>query len=166
MMGALHQNRVAGMDIFLALCQAASSQNTSIFLLGAQSEILKRMRARLEDEFPHLHLAGMEPLPFRPLTVTEDESLIQRINASGASLVFVALGCPKQEAWLSEHKDRIQAVMLGLGGAFPVYAGVHKRAAPWVRRAGFEWFYRLLQEPSRFVEALRHNFSYVFLVSY
>ncbi len=149
MMGAATQNRVAGMDIFLALCEAAACQNTSLFLLGSQSAVLNRMRARLQKEFPNLCIAGMEPLPFRPLTAAEDQSLIRRVNASGAGLVFVALGCPKQEEWIADHKNRIQAVMIGLGGVFPVYAGIHKRAPYWVRQIGLEWLYRLLQEPKR-----------------
>ncbi len=149
MMGALHQNRVAGMDIFQSLCQAAPQQDVSIFLLGSQSAVLEQMRNRLEREYPDLQIAGMEPLPFRPLTVEEDEALIQRVNASGAGLVFLALGCPKQETWIARHKGRIHAVMIGLGGVFPVYAGLQKRAPSWVRKAGLEWCYRLLQEPKR-----------------
>ncbi|WP_110984556.1 WecB/TagA/CpsF family glycosyltransferase [Acaryochloris thomasi] len=148
-MGALRQNRVAGMDIFLSLCEAAPRQETSIFLLGSQSAVLRQMQIKLEDEFPDLQIAGMEPLPFRPLTTLEDDELIQRINASGAGLVFLALGCPKQEAWIAQHKGRIRAVMLGVGGVFPVYAGIQKRAPRWIRESGLEWLYRLVQEPTR-----------------
>jgi N-acetylglucosaminyldiphosphoundecaprenol N-acetyl-beta-D-mannosaminyltransferase len=91
----------------------------------------------------------MEPLPFRPLTQAEDEALIQKIHESGAGLVFVSLGCPKQEYWMAQHKNKIQAVMLGVGGVFPVYAGLHKRAPRRVREWGLEWLYRLIQEPRR-----------------
>ncbi|MGB7414908.1 MAG: WecB/TagA/CpsF family glycosyltransferase [Thermosynechococcaceae cyanobacterium] len=149
LMGALNQDRVAGMDIFRALCKTAPQQKVSIFLLGSQSDILNRIRVRLEDEFPDLDIAGIEPLPFRPMTPAEDQSMIERVNASGAGLVFLALGCPKQEAWIAQHKHQIQAVMIGLGGVFPVYAGIHKRAPRWIRESGFEWLYRLLQEPRR-----------------
>lgn len=149
LLGCRRQNRVAGMDILLALCNKMSSQKISIFFLGSKPEILERMRNRLEQEFPHLQVAGMEPLPFRPLTPEEDEAIVQRINESGAGLVLVSLGCPKQEIWINQHRGRVQAVMLGLGGVFPVYAGVHKHAPIWMRRFGFEWFYRLVQEPRR-----------------
>ncbi|MCA1994329.1 MAG: WecB/TagA/CpsF family glycosyltransferase, partial [Coleofasciculus sp. S288] len=88
-------------------------------------------------------------LPFRPLTQEEDEALIQKINESGAGLVFVSLGCPKQEYWMAQHKDKIQAVMLGVGGVFPVYAGIHKNAPRRVKEFGLEWLYRLVQEPRR-----------------
>ncbi|MBE9011557.1 WecB/TagA/CpsF family glycosyltransferase [Pseudanabaenaceae cyanobacterium LEGE 13415] len=148
-LGVSNQDRIAGMDILIALCEQAPSQNVSLFFLGSQDVILDRMKQRLDHEFPQLNLAGIEPLPFRPLTLEEDEALIQRINESGAGIVLVALGCPKQEAWIAQHRDRIHAVMIGLGGAFPVYAGVHKRAPRMVRSAGLEWLYRLVQEPRR-----------------
>ncbi|WP_193195741.1 WecB/TagA/CpsF family glycosyltransferase [Nostoc sp. MG11] len=148
-MGARYQDRVAGMDIFLALCQLAQTQNLSVFFVGSQTEILSKMRKRLEKEFPQLKIAAMEPLPFRPMTEIEDEALIKKINYSGASVVLVSLGCPKQENWMAQHKGKIQAVMLGLGGVFPVYAGIHKRAPRMIRDLGLEWLYRWIQEPRR-----------------
>lgn len=149
LMGARHQNRVAGMDILLSLCKLATPKNIKIFFLGSQTTILEKMRRKLEHDFPNLQIAGMEPLPFRPLTPEEDDAIIQKINESGASLVLVSLGCPKQEYWMNQHKGKIQAVMIGLGGVFPVLAGIHKRAPFWVRNLGLEWFYRLIQEPRR-----------------
>jgi N-acetylglucosaminyldiphosphoundecaprenol N-acetyl-beta-D-mannosaminyltransferase len=149
LMGMSDQNRVAGMDILLALCQFAPLHGTSVFFVGSHSEVQARMRGRLEREFPNLQIAGMEPLPFRPLTPAEDEALIERINQSGAGLVLVALGCPKQEYWMAQHKDKIQSVMIGLGGVFPVYAGLCKQTPRWIQRLGLEWSYRLIQEPRR-----------------
>jgi N-acetylglucosaminyldiphosphoundecaprenol N-acetyl-beta-D-mannosaminyltransferase len=149
LMGAAKQDRVAGVDVLLALCKSACSEDISIFFLGSQSAILEKMRQRLEVEFPTLKIAGMEPLPFRPMTESEDEAIVQTLNASGAGLVFVSLGCPKQELWMTQHQGRVQAVMIGLGGAFPVYAGIHKRAPKVIRNSGFEWLYRLAQEPKR-----------------
>ncbi|HLP88547.1 MAG TPA: WecB/TagA/CpsF family glycosyltransferase [Nostocaceae cyanobacterium] len=148
-MGVHQQNRVAGMDIFLALCEQAQKQNLSLLFLGSQTEILSRIKERLDQEFPQLKIASMEPLPFRPLTEVEDEALIEKINASGTNIVLVSLGCPKQEHWMAQHKDKIQAVMIGLGGVFPVYAGIHKRAPRIVRDLGLEWLYRWIQEPRR-----------------
>lgn len=143
------QDRVSGLDLMRALCQQASEENISVFFLGSMSAILQNMRSRLEKEFPDLLIAAMEPLPFRPLTSEEDQALIQRVNASGAGLVMIALGCPKQECWMAEHKNRIKSVMIGLGGAFPVYAGLHRRAPGWIRQIGLEWLIRLIQEPRR-----------------
>ena len=149
LMGVPEQDRIAGMDILLALCQLAQSQNIRIFFLGSEAIILQEMRIRLEDNFPNLQIAGMEPLPFRPLTPVEDDAIIQKIHESKAQVVLVSLGCPKQEYWMNEHKGKIQSVMVGLGGVFPVLAGIHKRPPLWVRDAGLEWLYRLIQEPRR-----------------
>jgi N-acetylglucosaminyldiphosphoundecaprenol N-acetyl-beta-D-mannosaminyltransferase len=113
------------------------------------------MKQKLERELPNLQIAGMEPLPFKPLTPTEDEALVQKINASGAGLVLVCLGCPKQEYWMIEHLNKINAVMIGVGAVFALYAGIHKRAPRIVRESGLEWFYRLVQEPQR----LWHRYS-------
>jgi N-acetylglucosaminyldiphosphoundecaprenol N-acetyl-beta-D-mannosaminyltransferase len=137
-----HQDRVAGMDILLSICQRISPE-TSVFFVGSDAETLNRMKTRLECEFPHLQIAGMEPLPFRPLYPEEDLGLIETINNSGAGIVLVSLGCPKQEIWMDLHKGKIKAVMLGLGGVFPVYAGIHKWAPLWIRQLGLEWLYRL-----------------------
>jgi N-acetylglucosaminyldiphosphoundecaprenol N-acetyl-beta-D-mannosaminyltransferase len=149
LMGVPRQDRVAGMDVLLALGKLASAEGVSIFFLGSQDAILKRMRVRLERDFPDLQIAGMEPLPFRPLTQAEDEAIIRKLNDSKAGLVLVSLGCPKQEFWMAQHKNKVRAVMIGLGGAFPVYAGIHKRAPRFVQTLGLEWLYRLAQEPRR-----------------
>lgn len=149
LLGMQRQDRVAGMDLLVALCQESSDRDISVFFLGSQRMILNRMEERLRREFPRLKIAGMEPLPFHPLTPEENAAVAQKVNASGAGLVFVALGCPKQEYWMVQQKDKIHAVMVGVGGVFPVYAGLLKRAPRIVRECGFEWLYRLLQEPRR-----------------
>lgn len=149
LLAARKQNRVAGMDILISLCQLAPQRNISVFFLGSDTPVLEKMKTKLQQKFPDLEIAGMEPLPFRPLTTVEDDAIIQKINQSGASLLFVALGCPKQEYWMHQHKNKIQAVMIGLGAVFPVFAGVHKRAPLWIRESGLEWLYRLIQEPGR-----------------
>jgi N-acetylglucosaminyldiphosphoundecaprenol N-acetyl-beta-D-mannosaminyltransferase len=149
LMGAGTQNRVAGMDILLSLCRLAPLRDIHLFFLGSEIQILEKIRHKLECIFPNVKIAGMEPLPFRPLTFTENEAIIKKINDSGAGIVLVALGCPKQEYWMNQNKDKIQAVMIGLGGAFPVFAESHKRAPYWIRHLGGEWFYRLIQDPLR-----------------
>jgi N-acetylglucosaminyldiphosphoundecaprenol N-acetyl-beta-D-mannosaminyltransferase len=148
-LGSTSQDRVAGMDIFRALCQRSPQCNLKLFFVGSTPEILEAMRSRLQQEYPNLDVVGMEPLPFRPLTEQEDQELVAKIEASQANLVMVSLGCPKQEYWIAQHKDKINAVMIGLGAVFPVYAGVHKHAPKWVQKSGLEWSYRLMQEPRR-----------------
>ena len=149
LLGSKKQERVAGPDMLKAVCEAAQRDGVSVFFLGSEFSILERIRSRLREDFPKLKIAAMEPLPFRPLTPTEDEEIIHMVNQSGAGIVFVSLGCPKQEYWMHAHKDKINAVMIGLGGAFSMYAGIHKRAPQWIQTMGFEWLYRLIQEPRR-----------------
>jgi N-acetylglucosaminyldiphosphoundecaprenol N-acetyl-beta-D-mannosaminyltransferase len=148
-LGAARQDRVAGVDVLSSLCKHASEKGVSIFFLGSQDTILVKMKERLIREFPNLNIAGMQSLPFRPLTLEEDRVLISSLNRSGAGLLLLSLGCPKQEIWMSYHKEKIAAVMIGLGGAFPVYAGIQKRAPKLFREAGLEWLFRLIQEPRR-----------------
>ena len=149
LLGIRNQERIAGMDVFLRLCELCSSCKISLFFLGSKTEVLEKIRHRLNQDFPNLSIAGMESLPFRTLSETEDEALIQRINNSGAGIVMVCLGCPKQEYWMMQHRHKITAVMLGVGAVFSVYAGIQRRAPSLIRNYGFEWFYRLIQEPSR-----------------
>jgi N-acetylglucosaminyldiphosphoundecaprenol N-acetyl-beta-D-mannosaminyltransferase len=149
LMGFRHQNRVAGMDVFLNLCRLASISNISVFFLGSRQEILDLMKEKVEKDFPFLSIAGMEELPFRPLTLEEDRILIDKVNSSNAGLIFVCLGCPKQENWMAQHKDKINGVMIGVGAVFSVYAGLQARAPNLIRILGFEWLYRLIQDPQR-----------------
>jgi N-acetylglucosaminyldiphosphoundecaprenol N-acetyl-beta-D-mannosaminyltransferase len=148
-LGAVHQDRVAGTDVLEGVCRLAEKKGVGVYFLGSQDAILDKMKVRLDREFPNLKISGMTSLPFRPLTDDEDRALIQSLNQSGAGLVFVSLGCPKQEVWMSQHKGKVSAVMIGLGGALYVYAGIRKRAPKVFRQAGLEWFYHLVQEPRR-----------------
>jgi N-acetylglucosaminyldiphosphoundecaprenol N-acetyl-beta-D-mannosaminyltransferase len=149
LMGIDRSERVAGMDIFLATCQRAAQANLSIFLLGSKPEVLDKISQRLQQQFPTLVIAGMESPPFSSTAPTVDMNTVQAIDASGAKIVFVALGCPKQELWMMQHRDKIQAVMIGVGGVFPVYAGIMKQAPEFIQKAGLEWLFRLIQEPQR-----------------
>ena len=143
------QERVAGMELMQALCQQAQAAGVSLFLLGSTPEVLSKVRQKLSDDFPDLKVSGMLSPPFRLLSAEENEAIADQINKSMAGLVFVSLGCPKQELWMHTHRNRVGAVMVGLGGAFSVYAGVKQWAPEWVRNLGLEWLYRLMQEPRR-----------------
>ncbi len=148
-LGADGQERAAGMDLLKALCQKAQERNLGVFFLGSQAQVLTKIHQRLKRDYLDLNVVGMEPLPFRPLNAKEDQDIINQINRSGAGLLFVSLGCPKQEKWIADHRNKINATMIGLGGVFPVYAGLQKYAPRWIRNLGMEWAYRLIQEPSR-----------------
>ena len=149
LMGVDRAERVAGMDIFLSTCQRAAQAELSIFLLGSKPEILDKICRRLKQEFPTLIIAGVKSPPFIPIISNLDLETVQSINTSGAKIVFVALGCPKQELWMIQHREKIPAVMIGVGGVFPVYAGIMKPAPHLIQQMGFEWLFRLVQEPQR-----------------
>lgn len=148
-LGAWGQDRLPGLDIFVGVCKEAEHRGIKIFLYGSTSEILQTIESRLRDEYPSLQIAGAISPPFRDLDTQEQLEFTDRINESGAGIIFVALGCPKQERWMFERRGLVKGVMIGVGGAFPVYAGLQKRAPKVVRRLGLEWLFRLAQEPQR-----------------
>ena len=147
--GALQQRRVSGPDLMLACCAAAAQNDVAVFLYGGTEATLAKLRAELCRRWPALRVVGALSPPFRPLSAEEDEAIVRTINASGAGLVWVGLGCPKQERWMSAHRDRVQAVMLGVGAAFDFHAGTVPRAPQWMREHGLEWLHRLISEPRR-----------------
>lgn len=147
--GAVHQRRVSGPDLMLACCRSAAEQGVSIYLFGSTEPTLERLTQRLHTEFPALSIAGMHSPPFRPLSPDEDEAVVADIHRSGAGIVWVSLGCPKQERWMWEHRGRVQAVMVGVGAAFDFHAGTTRRAPSWMRNNGLEWLHRLASEPRR-----------------
>jgi N-acetylglucosaminyldiphosphoundecaprenol N-acetyl-beta-D-mannosaminyltransferase len=143
------QERVAGNDLMPALFHAAAETQVPVFLYGGAPETLSRIEARARSRHPGLRLAGSYAPPFRPLAPEERRAVIAMIADSGAGLVMVSLGCPKQERWMADMKGSVHAVMVGLGGAFRLYAGIDARAPRWMRDMGLEWTYRLALEPAR-----------------
>jgi exopolysaccharide biosynthesis WecB/TagA/CpsF family protein len=141
--------RVYGPELMLRLCRGAAAAGVSIYLYGGNPEVAEKLRANLTHLCPGLRIAGYEAPPFRPLTPEEDRAVVERINASGAGLVFIGLGCPKQDVFAYEHRDSIRAVQLCVGAAFDFHAGVKPMAPAWMQRRGLEWLYRLIQEPGR-----------------
>jgi N-acetylglucosaminyldiphosphoundecaprenol N-acetyl-beta-D-mannosaminyltransferase len=146
------QQRISGPDLMWNLMAEAERLQLAIFLLGSTETTLARLTQRLQQVFPDLQIAGMLSPPFRRLSASEDEQMVEIINNSGARLLFVGLGCPKQEIWMAAQRDRVQAVMLGVGAAFDYHAGVLRRAPHSWQRLGLEWLYRLCREPSRLMK--------------
>jgi len=146
--GFANQPRISGPDVMWALCERAAQENLPIYCYGSTDATLALLDARLREAFPGLRVT-MESPPFRALTAEEDAGAVERINASGAGIVFVGLGCPKQERWMAEHRGRVNAVMIGVGAAFDFHAGTVQRAPAWMRDNGLEWLHRLASEPGR-----------------
>ena len=153
MMGALHQNQVAGMDVFLNLCDLAEQTGIKVYFLGSTKDILEKIQQKLNREYPILQVVGMKTIPFISIEEivrnSSNQDLIAEINQSGAGIVFVCLGCPKQELWMYKYRGLIEAVMIGVGAVFSMYAEINPRAPYWIQQVGLEWLYRLLQEPRR-----------------
>ena len=143
------QQRLSGPDLMWQLMREAEKLQLSVFLMGATPATLGRLRGVLSNAFPRLMIAGSLSPPFRPLNELEHGSFVDQINRSGASIVLIGLGCPKQEIWMAECGNAISAVMIGVGAAFDYHAGSLRRAPPVWQRIGLEWLYRLLQEPRR-----------------
>jgi N-acetylglucosaminyldiphosphoundecaprenol N-acetyl-beta-D-mannosaminyltransferase len=160
------EERKAGMDYMPHLLKAANKAHASVFLYGSSGEILQKMTDRIHQEFPAINVCGQIAPPFHEMTALEQDAHIRQINFSGANIVLVSLGCPKQEKWMAENSKRINAVLLGLGGAFPVFAGIRSRAPKWMQRNSLEWLYRLAQEPGRmFKRYLYTNTYFIFLLA-
>jgi len=147
-LGFVGQPRISGPDVMWALCERAARDDVPVYCYGSTQATLTLLETRLRAVFPALQVT-MESPPFRALSVPEDAAAVDRINASAAGIVFVGLGCPKQERWMAEHRGRVQAVMIGVGAAFDFHAGTVKRAPVWMQRYGLEWLHRLASEPRR-----------------
>ena len=143
------QQRLSGPDLMWQLMREAEKLQLSVFLMGATPATLGRLRGVLSNAFPRLMIAGSLSPPFRPLNELKHRGFVDQINRSGASIVLIGLGCPKQEIWMAECGNAISAVMIGVGAAFDYHAGSLRRAPPVWQRIGLEWLYRLLQEPRR-----------------
>ncbi|MDP1864110.1 MAG: WecB/TagA/CpsF family glycosyltransferase [Thiobacillus sp.] len=146
--GFFGQPRISGPDLTEVLCARCAAENLPVYFYGSTESTLVLLEKALRARFPALQMA-MESPPFRALTEGEDVKTVDKINASGAGIVFVGLGCPKQERWMAEHRGKINAVMIGVGAAFDFHAGTVSRAPAWMRNNGLEWLHRLASEPGR-----------------
>lgn len=163
-LGIAHATRVCGPTLTLTVCEAAAQQNVPIALYGGTPESLAAFTNFLVAKFPNIEIACQISPPFRELTPAEDAAYTQQIVDSQAQILFVGIGCPRQELWMAAHQDRIPAVMLGVGAAFDFHSGRIKQAPTWMQQVGLEWLFRLLMEPRRLWKRyFKHNPRFVFL---
>ncbi len=141
--------RVAGPDLTPPLLEAAEKEGIPVGFYGARPEVLAALLERVRSRYPRLRVAYAWSPPFRPLKEEEDREVVARIRESGARILLVGLGTPKQDLWIAEHRGRVPAVMLGVGQVFDLLGGARRRAPGWMCRWGLEWFYRLASEPRR-----------------
>jgi len=163
-LGGVRPQRVRGPELMLRICGEAARAGVPMGLYGGQPEILERLAANLLGRFPRLRIVYRCAPPYRALSVEEDERIVLDITASGARILFVGLGCPKQEMWMARHRGRIPAVMVGVGAAFDMHANALAQAPRWMQDAGLEWAYRLIREPRRLAgRYFKHNPRFIAL---
>jgi N-acetylglucosaminyldiphosphoundecaprenol N-acetyl-beta-D-mannosaminyltransferase len=145
-------SRVCGPEFMPAFCAASASKGYRHFFYGGREGVAEKVAAQLKKESPDLQIAGTFCPPFRELSAEEDLAIVRRINESGADIVWVCLGCPKQEYWISDHQSRLKAgLLLSVGMAFDTISKERQRAHPILRAIGLEWLYRVISEPRRMV---------------
>lgn len=148
--GYARVGRVYGPDLMRAVCALSVERGWSHYLLGGEEAVAQRLAARLEADFPGLRVAGLYSPPFRPLSQEENDEIVRRIDRSGARLVWVGLGSPKQDIWMANHAQSVpHAVLIGVGAAFDLLTGDLPQAPRWIQRSGLEWLFRFAVEPRR-----------------
>ncbi len=152
-MNLLHRaglrDRVYGPTLMLRVCERAAAAGLPMYLYGSRAETIAALAGRLRARFPNLLIAGSQPGRFRQVSAAEADAIAAGIRASGARIVFVALGCPRQEVWAYENRERLGVPIVAVGAAFDFHAGTVPQAPPRWQALGLEWLFRLLREPRR-----------------
>ncbi|MEZ6137884.1 MAG: WecB/TagA/CpsF family glycosyltransferase [Pirellulaceae bacterium] len=142
-------DRVYGPNLTLKVCEAAADAGLPIYMFGGKTPTLQRLEARLRELYPRIQIAGNCPSKFRTMSSDERDELIERVQASGAAITLVGIGCPRQEVWAFEFRERLSMPVMAVGAAFAFHAGELAQAPAWMQDRGLEWFYRLTREPTR-----------------
>jgi N-acetylglucosaminyldiphosphoundecaprenol N-acetyl-beta-D-mannosaminyltransferase len=143
------RQRVYGPRLMLETCAEAARLKLPIFLYGSTTEVLDKLTHSIKRRFPKIQIAGTQSSKFRNISVDERDEIVNKIHASGARIVIVGLGCPRQEVWAYELREMLSLPVLAVGAAFPFHAGILRQAPEWMQRLGLEWLYRFRTEPRR-----------------
>lgn len=163
-LGDTDASRVYGPDATREILRAAEKAQIPVGFYGGSDNTLAKLIVEVRRRYPRLQIPFMMSPPFRRLSEEEDEKIVHQMVGSGIGMLFVGLGCPKQERWMTAHKGRVPAVMLGVGAAFDFLAGTKPQAPSWMMRVGFEWVFRLCSEPRRLLgRYVKHNPRFVVL---
>lgn len=147
--GARNADRVRANELMIRLFRYSEKHGLRIGLYGGRSEVLEGMVKRAEKEFPDLEIVYAHSPPFRPLTPEEEAGIAAELAEKDPEILFVGLGCPKQESWMHARKESVRSVMIGVGASFDFFCGNISEAPMWMQKAGLEWLYRLSREPGR-----------------
>ena len=160
--GFIDAERVPGPDLMPKIFELSKEKGFRHYFYGSTDETLQKLKAQIKKKYPYLQIAGMYSPPFCPLTEEEDKKITDMINEAKPDFIWVALGAPKQEIWMYDHRDKVNGVMLGVGAAFDFEAGTVKRAPCKIQEAYLEWLYRIFQDPKRlFPRYLDTNFAFM-----
>lgn len=161
--GQKNQERVYGPTLMLQVLEAAAREKIPVGFYGGKPEVLQFLVRNMQERFTNLNIVYSFSPPFID-NLLEEESVIDEMRKSGLRILFVGLGCPKQERWMAHHRGKINAVMLGVGAAFDFHAGVKSQAPLWMQKIGLEWLFRLATEPRRLWKRyLYHNPRFIYL---
>ena len=147
--GVNRHETLRGAQMLLDLCAGCEAETITVGFYGGSEETIVALRSNIQRKYPNLHISYAHSPPFRSLRDAEMETVIRKIQTAKVQLLFVGIGCPKQEIWIAENKGKIDACMIGVGAAFDFNAGTVAPSPAWVHRAGLEWLYRLISEPRR-----------------
>lgn len=147
--GRKDARRTRANDMMIELCSVAESRGWSVGFYGASQKVIDEIKERATTDFPQMKVAYAFSPPFRPLSEDEESEIKDKITAALPDLIFVGLGCPKQENWMSKNSPDLKPIMFGVGASFDFFAGNVKESPRWIGNLGLEWLYRLWQEPRR-----------------
>jgi len=166
-MGARQAGRVYGPDLMLALSELSAHKGYAQFYLGGRPGVADELAAEMRRRFPALKVAGIYSPPFRALEPTEELTMIDQINSSGAQVVWVGLGSPKQDVWMAQYRRALKPpLLIGVGAAFDFFTGRQKQAPRWMQRSGLEWLFRLVSQPRRLWRRyLIYNPKFIFYIT-
>ena len=162
--GFKYAERVAGPDLMGALFKESEEKGYKHYFYGSTEETLKLLKIKLKKKYPKLNIVGMYSPPFKSEVSLENDDILNEINSKGVDFLWVGLGAPKQEKWMYIHKNKVSAIMFGVGAGFDFFADKIKRAPKWMQRFSLEWLYRLMQDPRRlFKRYFFTNLKFIYL---
>jgi len=166
LLGHSNASKIRGVDLTIELSKFSKINNIPIGFLGGTDRTLKKMSKNMLNKYNIDNIQYSYSPPFRLLNEDENNDIIKKINDSGIKILFVGLGCPKQEFWMSEHRIKLNCILIGVGAAFDFLSGYKKTAPLWMQKIGLEWLHRFYCEPKRLWKRyLKHNprFIYYFI---
>lgn len=163
--GYKKMERITGPSYMGEVFKVSVEKKYRHYFYGSTQETLEKLYKMVGEQFPRIQIAGIYSPPFRPLTVEEDQTVVERINEAKPDFVWIGLGAPKQEMWMAEHQGRINGFMVGVGAGFDYYAGNIRRAPQWMQKRSLEWLYRVIQDPKRlFIRYWHTNTKFIWNV--